>query len=296
MSRRVVLAGASGLIGTALAQALTARGVTVIRLVRRPPSGVDEVRWDPTGRHLDPAALERADAVVNLAGAGIGDKRWSPQRKQAILDSRVDTTHAVATAVAQAGGSIRLVNGSAVGIYGDRGDQVLTEDTPAGTGFLSEVVRAWEGAAWPAMAAGAPVAFARTGIVLAREGGAAAPLLRLARLGLGGPLGRGRQWWAWITLADEVAALVHLVDGGLTGPVNLCAPEPARQGAIAKALGRALHRPAVLPAPAPALRLVLGEFAGDILGSQRVLPTRLVDDGFRHQHPDLESAAAWLTA
>lgn len=295
MTRRIVLAGASGLIGTALTAALSGRGDEVVRLVRRAPTGPDEVRWDPATRRLHPSVLESADAVVNLAGAGVGDKRWGPAHKQAVIDSRVDTTHAIASAVADLGATTRVVNGSAVGYYGDRGEEVLTEHSGPGTGFLAEVVRAWEGAAAPAVEAGAPVAFARTGIVLAAEGGAAAPLLRMARLGLAGPLGSGRQWWPWVTLADEVAALRHLLDGGLTGPVNVCAPEPARQRDVARALARALHRPAGLPAPAVALRLALGEFAGDILGSQRVLPTRLVDDGFRHQHPSLQEAVAWLT-
>lgn len=293
MTRRVVVAGASGLIGDALCVSLRQRGDTVVRLVRRAPTASDELRWDPATRHLDPGALEGADAVVNLAGAGIGDERWSPARKHEIIASRVDTTHALATAAA-AVGSVRLVGGSAVGYYGDRGDEVLTEDSPPGTGFLTEVVRAWEGAAQPALDAGVPVAFARTGIVLAPQGGAAARLLTFTRLGLGGPLGSGRQWWPWITLVDEVRALLHLIDGDLTGPVNVIGPAPARQRDVARALGRALGRPAVLPAPAPALRLVLGEFAGDILGSQRAVPERLRDNGFRHDHESIESACTWL--
>ncbi|GGL22243.1 TIGR01777 family protein [Phycicoccus endophyticus] len=294
---RVAVTGSSGLIGTALVAALRARGDDVLRLVRREPAAPDEVRWDPATRRLDPAVLDGVDAVVNLAGAGVGDHRWSPAYKREILASRTDATTAVATAVAATGAPVRLVSGSAVGFYGDRGDQPLTEADAAGTGFLAEVVLAWEAAAGPAVEAGAPVAFARTGIVMAAGGGAMAPLLRLARLGLGGPLGSGRQFWPWVTLVDEVRALVHLVDRpDVTGAVNLTGPAPARQREVAAALGRALHRPAVLPAPSLALRAVVGEFAGEILGSQRIVGEALLASGFVHEHADLDAAARWLVA
>ena len=294
---RIVVTGSSGLIGTALVAALRERGDEVVRLVRRAPSAADEVRWDPASRHLDPAVLDDVDGVVNLAGAGVGDKRWTPAYKHTILASRTDPRTAVAAAVAAADHPVRLVSGSAVGYYGDRGDEELTEANPPGTGFLSDVVIAWEAAAAPAVEAGAPVAFARTGIVMARNGGAMQPLLRLARLGLGGPLGLGRQFWPWITLTDEVGALLHLLDHPeVTGPVNLCGPSPARQRDVAAALGRALHRPALLPAPSPALRLVVGEFAGEILGSQRIVGDVLRESGYRHVHPDLDTAARWLVA
>lgn len=292
---RIVVTGSSGLIGTRLVAALRGRGDEVVALVRRAPRGDDEVQWDPATRSLDPSVLDGVDGVVNLAGAGVGDARWTPSYKHEILASRTDSTTAVATAVAAQGRPVRLVNGSAVGYYGDRGDEELTEASPPGTGFLADVVLAWEAAAQPAVDAGAPVAFARTGIVLARHGGAMQPLLRLARLGLGGPLGPGRQFWPWITLDDEAAAIIHLLDRpDVTGPVNLVAPAPARQRDIAAAVGRALGRPAVLPAPSPVLRAVVGEFAGEILGSQRVVGDVLVGSGFRHLHGDLDEATAWL--
>lgn len=296
MSRRVAIAGASGLIGSALSTALRARGDTVVSLVRRPARGPLEVSWDPGTGVLAPTALDGVDAVVNLAGAGVGDRRWTSSYKRLILSSRIATTSTLARAVAAAPAPPRFVVGTAVGYYGDRGDELLTEDSSGGDGFLADVVRAWEAAAAPALEAGAATAFARTGLVLSPDGGAAAPLVRLARFGLAGPLGPGSQYWPWITLADEVRALLFLLDGDLTGPVNLTGPAPARQRDVAAALGRSLHRPAFLPAPGFALRLALGEFAGDVLASQRVLPERLLADGFAHEHPTLERAVDWLVA
>ncbi|PKW25635.1 TIGR01777 family oxidoreductase [Phycicoccus duodecadis] len=294
---RIAVTGSSGLIGTALVAALQQRGDEVVRLVRRAPSRPDEVQWDPSSRHLDPQVLGAVDGVVHLAGAGVGDHRWTPSYKHEILASRTDSTTAVARAVAEVGHPVRLVSGSAVGFYGDRGDEELTERSPPGTGFLADVVLAWEAAAQPAVDAGASVAFARTGIVLAPEGGAAAPMLKLGRLGLGGPLGSGKQFSPWITLVDEVGALLHLLDHPeVTGPVNLVGPAPVRQREIAAAIGRAVHRPALLPAPSFAMKAVLGEFAGDVLASQRVVGDALVAGGFHHTHGDLESAVAWLVA
>ena len=294
---RIAVTGSSGLIGTALVAALRRRGDEVVRFVRATPRAPAEVRWDPSSRRLDPSLLDGVDGVVHLAGAGVGDKRWSPAHKHAILASRTDSTTAVASAVAAADHPVRLVSGSAVGYYADRGDEELTEASPAGAGFLADVVLAWEAAAQPAVDAGASVAFARTGIVMAMEGGAMKPLLRLARLGLAGPLGSGRQFWPWITLPDEVAALLHLLDRpDVTGPVNLAAPAPARQRDIVAALGRVLHRPAVLWAPSPALRVVIGEFSGEILGSQRIVGSALATSGFACTHRDLDSAVRWLVA
>jgi NAD dependent epimerase/dehydratase family enzyme len=313
----VAVTGSSGLIGTPLVAALRERGDEVLRLVRRPPRRPDEVQWDPASRHLDPGVLDGVDAVVNLAGAGVGEHRWTPSYKHEVLSSRTDSTHAVATAIAATGRPVRLVNGSAVGFYGDRGEEELTEDSPAGTGFLADVVLAWEAAAQPAVDAGAPTAFARTGIVLARpsgssgsllrldrsgllvatDGGAAGPLLRAARLGLGGRLGSGRQFWPWITLPDEVGALLHLLDHPeVTGPVNLVGPTPSRQKEVARALGEALHRPAVLWVPSVALHVALGEFAGDIVDSQRIVGEALAASGYRYEHGDLASAVRWLVA
>lgn len=295
--KRIAVTGSSGLIGTAVVAALRERGDEVVRFVRRPAQGRDEVQWDPTSRTLDPRALDGVDGIVHLAGAGVGDKRWSPAYKREILSSRTDTTHALATAVAQVQHPVRFVSGSAVGYYGDRGDEPLTETSPPGEGFLTDVVLAWEASAAPAVDAGASVALARTGIVLARQGGAMERLLQLARFGLAGPLGSGKQYWPWITLDDEVGALLHLLDrDDITGPVNLSAPEPARQREIVSAIGRALNRPAILPAPSPALRIVLGEFATEILGSQRIVGDVLAASGYEFIHPDLEGAARWLVS
>ena len=292
---RVAVAGSSGLIGSALSASLRARGTEVIRLVRRAPTSPDERAWDPAKGELDPSVLDRVDAVITLAGAGVGDRRWSPSYKQEILASRVDSTRTLAAAAAAAGVP-RMVAGSAIGIYGDRGDEVLTEASAPGTGFLVEVVRAWEEAADPAREAGVAVAHARTGLVAARQGGAMEPILRLARLGLGGPLGSGRQWWPLLSLDDEVAALIWLIDNDLTGPVNLAPPQPVRQRELAREIGRQLHRPAILPAPGLAMRVAVGEFAGEVLASTRVLPHVLLDHGFEWQQPDLPSLVRWLLA
>ncbi len=299
MVKRVAVTGSSGLIGGALRRHLTDRGDSVLRVVRRAPQGPDEVQWDPSRGELDAAALSEADAVVNLAGVGIGDKRWNAEHKREVERSRTDATGTVSQALVrvkeQTGRSIRLVNASAVGYYGDRGDEVLTEDSPPGQDFLAGVVTRWEGATQPAVDAGLSVASARTGLVMSPDGGAFSPLLLLGKLGLGGPMGTGREWWPWITLVDEVAALTHLIDHDeVVGPVNLVAPTPARQKDIARELGRALHRPAFVPAPRFALRIVVGEFADSIIASQRLEPQVLTASGFGFEHADLTSAVRWL--
>lgn len=297
MPQRVAITGSSGLIGSALSAFLRDRGDEVVHLVRRPARTPDEIRWDPSSRHLDPASLDGVTAVVNLAGAGVGDHRWTPRYQQQILASRVDSTHTIATALAQRGGQSRLVSGSAVGFYGDRDDEVLTEDSGAGSGFLTEVVRAWEAATAPAAAAGIPVAFSRTGLVMAPHGGALERMIPLARAGINGPLGSGRQWWPWISLRDTVAALAHLVDHPeVVGPVNVVGAAPARQRDVAKALGRAVHRPAVLPAPSFGIKAVLGGFAVEVLTSKRAVPARLADSGFVHQDVDLDATFAALVS
>lgn len=294
--RRVAVTGASGFIGGALAAYLTDRGDEVIRLVRRAPTRPLERLWSPAPGGLDPTVLEDVDAVVHLAAAGVGDHRWTPAYKDLVLRSRVEGTRAVAEAIARTGRPIRFVCGSAIGYYGDRDEEILTERSDPGTGFLAEVVRAWEGAAEAAHAAGAPVAFARHGLVMGPKGGAFAKVLRLGRLGLGGPMGDGRQYWSWITLTDSVRALGHLIDRpDVVGAVNIVGPDPRPQRVVAREIGRALHRPAILPAPAIALRVVLGEFADDILGSQRVMPFVLTGSGFTFEHSTLVDAAAWLT-
>jgi uncharacterized protein len=299
MTKRVAVTGSSGLIGGALRRSLAGRGDEVVRLVRHRPSAPDEVQWDPSRGRLDEGALDGVDAVVNLAGIGIGDRRWNAEHKREVERSRTDATGTIAQALAahhtRTGAAIRLVNASAVGYYGDRGDEVLTEASAPGQDFLAGVVTRWEGAAQPAIDAGVPVAFTRSGLVMALEGGAFQPILRLGRLGLGGPMGTGREWWPWITLVDETRAITHLLDHSeLVGPFNLAAPEASRQMEIAAMIGRTLSRPAVVPAPRVALRAVIGEFADYVLASQRVEPAGLVASGFTFEHPDLEGAVRWL--
>ncbi|MBB2984985.1 TIGR01777 family oxidoreductase [Terracoccus luteus] len=301
MGKRVAVTGSTGLIGGALCRHLVSRGDSVVRLVRRPTEAADEVQWDPASGSLAPAALDGVDAVVNLAGVGIGDKRWDDEYKRAVETSRIDATGTVVRALTdhleRTGNRVRLVNASAVGFYGDRGDEVLTERSPAGDDFLAGLTTRWEAATAPAAAAGLDVAYVRTGLVMARGGGAFKPLLLLARLGLGGPLSSGEQWMPWITLPDEVRAIVHLVDQpDVTGPVNLTGPAPVRQKEMAKVLGRAVSRPAFVPAPRLALRVVVGEFADSILASQRVMPDVLRDSGFVFEHERVTDAVSWLTA
>jgi uncharacterized protein (TIGR01777 family) len=292
--QRVAITGASGLIGSALSAFLSARGDEVVHLVRREPRTSSEIGWDPASRTLDPGDLSGLTAVVHLAGAGVGAHRWTPAYKQEILASRVNGTATIATALADLGEPIALVSASAIGAYGDRGEEILTEDSPAGQGFLADVVRAWEAATTPAKDAGLRVVHARTGLVLTPDGGAMERVLPLARFGLAGPLGTGRQYWSWITLHDELRALAHLIDQNLVGPVNLVSNQPLRQAEVMKALGAQLGRPAVLPAPALALKVALGEFASDILASQRILPSVLTASGFVFDHDTIQSAMRWL--
>ncbi len=294
---RIAVTGSHGLIGSALVLALREVGHDVVQLVRSDPTGPDEVRWDPAAGTIDRAGLAGVEAAVHLAGAGVGDHRWSEDYKREIKDSRVLGTRTLVDALTSLDPLPRvLVSGSAIGYYGERGDEVLTEDSGPGEGFLVDVVEAWEAEADPARSAGIRVVHPRTGLVMARSGGAFAQLRLLARFGLAGPLGNGRQWWSWITLPDQVAALIHLLESSeLAGPVNLTAPEPERNAEVIRAIARAFHRPALLPAPAFALKLVLGEFAGEVLGSQHVVPDRLVGDGFAFQHSTLAAAADWVT-
>ncbi|WP_114905767.1 TIGR01777 family oxidoreductase [Ornithinimicrobium murale] len=298
----VAITGSSGLLGSALSQALRARGDEVIHLVRRAPSqdvpdGVREVRWDPAQGLSDPGALEGVTAAVNLAGAGLGDRRWTDRYKEMLVHSRITTTTMLCQALLTLPHRPRLLSGSAIGVYGSRGDAVLTEQSSLGEGFVADLARDWEHATWAAEEGGLPVAHLRTGIVLSRSGGALARLLPLVRFGLAGPMGDGTQFWSWISLPDHVAAMLWLLDHpDVTGPVNLTAPEPERQRAVVEALASVLHRPSLVPAPTIALRLALGEMAGEVLGSQRVLPTVLQEHGFEFSHPDLASAAAWVTS
>ncbi|MER5181473.1 TIGR01777 family oxidoreductase [Streptomyces sp. NPDC002896] len=289
---RIAVAGSSGLIGTALVRSLTADGHEVVRLVRRPPRAPDEVEWDPKRQYVDTAGLAGCDALVNLAGAGIGDHRWTAAYKQEIRDSRVLGTAALADAVASLDEPPRVfLSGSAIGFYGDTGDRAVDESAPPGDGFLPSMVVQWEEAAAAAEEAGIRTVFARSGLVVAREGGAWGRLFPLFRAGLGGRLGDGRQYWSFIALHDEVAALRHLLDTGeLSGPVNLTAPHPVTNREVTEAMARVLRRPAVFPVPAPVLRAALGEMSREILTSQRVLPTRLLESGFAFAFPGVEDA------
>ncbi|WP_406381011.1 TIGR01777 family oxidoreductase [Streptomyces sp. NBC_01618] len=289
---RIAVTGASGLLGAALVRSLRADGHEVVRLVRRPARAGDEVEWNPRRRYVDVAGLVGCDAVVHLAGAGVGDHRWTPAYKREIRDSRVLGTTAIAEAVASLDAPPKvLLSGSAIGYYGDTGDRAVDESAPAGEGFLPSVCVEWEAATAAAQEAGVRTVHARTGLVVAREGGAWGRLFPLFRAGLGGRLGNGRQYWSFIALHDEVAALRHILETeSLSGPVNLTGPDPVTNGEVTAAMGRVLRRPTFLTAPAPALRIVLGDFAEDVLGSQRVLPGRLLDSGFVFAFPGIDAA------
>jgi uncharacterized protein (TIGR01777 family) len=262
----------------------------VVRLVRREPRSRDEVRWDPQRQRIDAVGLLGCAAVVNLAGAPVAGRPWTETYKRKIRDSRVLGTATLAEAVASLEEPPRVfVNGSAIGFYGDTGDRAVDESAPPGDGFLPSVCVEWEEATAPAREAGVRTVLPRTGLVVSREGGAWARLFPLFRAGVGGRMGDGRQYWSYVALHDEVAAIRHLIDTeSLSGPVNLTAPDPLTNREITEAMGRVLRRPTLLTAPAPLLRLALGDMAEDILGSQRVLPTRLLASGFTFAFPSIE--------
>ncbi|MDM4720088.1 TIGR01777 family oxidoreductase [Micromonospora sp. WMMA1363] len=291
---RILMAGASGFLGTRLAGLLTADGHEVTRLVRRPPRGPDERRWNPPAAQLDPAVVAAADAVVNLAGAGVGDRRWTDEYRRIIRTSRVDTTTTLAITIAGLPAADRpevLVNSSAVGWYGNTGDRVVEEDAPAGEGFLADVCRVWEAATRPAEDAGVRVVRLRTGLPLHRDGGLLKPQLLPFKLGVAGRLGSGRQWLPWISMTDWLtAAAFTLARADLAGPVNAVGPAPVTNAEFTRELARQLHRPAVVPIPALALKVALGGFAQEALTSARVLPGVLTQAGFTWRHPDLASA------
>ncbi|QGH69490.1 TIGR01777 family oxidoreductase [Pseudactinotalea sp. HY158] len=289
----VLLAGASGLLGSALTRSLAARGQTIRRLVRREPTAPGQVRWDPS-RDLDGEVLDGVSAVINLGGAGVSDRRWTRARKRLLLDSRVGPTSTLSRAIARkvAGGSrIRYLQAGAIGWYGDGGEHDLTESMPAGSTPLAHLCRAWEAAAGPAREAGAEVVTLRTGIVLSPHGGAMGPLLPLIKLGLAGPLGPGTQWWAWIHVDDWVGAVIHVLESDHVGPVNLTAPHPSRNRDVIAALARAAHRPSLIRAPGWALRVALDGFGEEILRSQRAVPHVLTELGYSFVHPEVDSAA-----
>jgi hypothetical protein len=290
---RILISGASGLIGSALRLSLTQHGDEAAALVRHSPRA-GEVQWNP-GRALDPQKLFEFDAIVHLAGKNIAG-RWSEKFKQEVRDSRVQGTHTLATAAAasfrQCGNPRAFIAASAIGYYGNRGDEVLTETSTAGRGFLPEVCVEWEAAADPAREAGLRVAHMRIGVVLAKDGGALPPLLLPFRLGLGGRIGNGRQYWSWIALEDVVGAFAFAVhDERVSGPVNVVAPHPARVSDFVHALGEALYRPTMLPLPTVAVKLLLGEMGETLLlDSAKVIPTKLETTGYKFVYPDLGGA------
>ena len=296
----ILITGSSGLIGTALIDRLREQGRGVTRLVRDQRTsvpGTTDVRWDPAAGTIDEEGLERAgpfDGVVHLAGAGIGDRRWTPARKKVVHDSRTGSTQLLVGALLQLPTPPpALVSGSAVGFYGDRGDEELTEVSSVGTGFLAGLCRTWEHAAEPATDAGIRTVLLRTGIVISGHGGVLGKQLPLFRLGLGGRTGTGRQYRSWITIEDEIGVILRCLDDDrLSGPVNATSPAPATDAELAKALGAALHRPTVLSVPASAIRLALGsEMAGElVLAGQRVLPSVLMAHDHRFVHTDLTEA------
>lgn len=288
----VAVTGASGMIGAQLVRSLAEDGIRVVRMVRRAPRSDDEVMWDPERRLVDIDALRdaRVTAIVHLAGAGVGDHRWTSSYKRQILRSRVDGTAAIATAAASLPSVRALISASAIGYYGDTGDRIVDESDPPGEGFLADVVAQWEAAAAPAQEAGLRVAFARTGLVVTDQGGAWGRMVPIFRAGLGGRIGPGTQLWSFISLTDEIRGLRFLLDHELRGPFNLVAPEPITNAEASRLLGAALHRPAAIPVPAFALRTVLGEFAHEIVVNQAVAPRRLTAAGFTWCHPRLADA------
>ena len=290
----IAITGASGLIGTALSASLTSQGHRPIALVRRAAkAGADEIQWDPAGGTIDAASLEGIDAVVHLAGAGIGDKRWTDDRKKVIRDSRTEGTSLLATALA--GLSTKpsvFVSGSGIGYYGSQGDSVLTEADPAGTGFLADVCVEWEAATAPASVAGIRTALARTSVVMSDQGGTLKKQLLLFKLGLGGRFGPGTQWLSWISLTDEVRALEFMITNDIAGPVNLCAPNPVTNLEFTKALGSVLKRPTLVPVPLFGPKLLFGSELVEqlILASQKGMPSVLTKAGFTFEDPELEPA------
>ena len=291
---RILMTGASGLVGTALAAELRAAGETVNRFVRPgAPTGTGDVAWNPEMDEINLAAAEGADAVVNLAGASIGGGRWTAERKKLLRSSRVDLTEHLVAGLARIKAPPKVfVSASAIGYYGDRGEESLTEQSASGQGFLAQITRDWESAAMKAEQFGARTVIARFGIVLSKNGGALPQMLTPFKLGVGGRIGSGKQWMSWIALDDAIAAIRNAItDAAMRGPLNIVAPNPTRNTEFTRALGHALHRPAIFPAPAFALRLILGEMADALLlSSQRVIPGKLTQHRFRFHYADLESA------
>ncbi|MGD9957370.1 MAG: TIGR01777 family oxidoreductase [Candidatus Nanopelagicales bacterium] len=296
---KVVVSGSSGLIGSTLVASLRADGHDVVTLVRRTPTAAGQVQWDPSlgASGVTPelrAALDGAGAVVNLAGAGVAEKRWDDAWKREILDSRVGATTCLATAITDVASKPPVfVSGSASGYYGDTGPVAVDESSPSGRTFLAQVCTSWELAAEPAREVGVRVVHPRTGTVADADGGAFGRWLPIFKLGGGGPLGSGKQWWSLISLTDEVRGIRHAIDTeSLVGPANFAAPEQITNGDLAKALGRALSRPSLVPAPLFGLKLVLGDFAEELVISQRMAPNALLASGFEFAHPTIDAIVA----
>ena len=289
---KIMISGASGLIGTQLVAKLSQGGHEVIRLVRRSPKS-GEIQWSPKSGTLDAAALEGADAVIHLSGAGIGDKRWTTGYRKEILDSRTDTTALLAKTIASLSRKPSVfLSGSAIGIYGARNDEQLTEVSTHGTGFLADVCEQWEAAAKPAVDAGVRTVYLRTGIVLSPKGGALKKLLPLFKLGVGGKFGNGKQWQSWISIDDEIGAIEYLLTANVSGAVNLTAPNPVTNAEFTKVLASVLKRPAIVPVPTFAPKILLGGELADALlfTGQRVIPAALNASGYTFKHTTLESA------
>ena len=291
VAQRIAVTGASGLIGSALVGYLKSEGHTVQRLVRRATVAPDEIRWDPKTGYVDIDALRGVDAVIHLAGVGVGDKRWTKRYKSEILNSRLLGTTAIANAVAEVKPQV-FISASAIGWYGDSGNRAVVESDSVGNDFLSAVCREWEGAA--DLAGEVRTVKLRTGLVLDPTGGALGRMLPLFRFGLGGKLGSGKQWWSWITLHDVVGAIVFCLEKKISGPVNLTSPNPVTNQEFTAALARAMKRPALFPAPAIALRIALGGFSSEVLGSKKVMPNALTEAGFKWDYPHISTALAAL--
>lgn len=293
---RVLISGASGLVGTELARQLIEAGHEPVKLVRRAVRATNEVSWNPGRGEIDPEIMESIDAVVNLAGATTGRIPWTKNYKKEIVSSRIDSTRTLVTAINRAANPPTvLVSGSASGFYGEGGSSWLTEDSPKGKGFLSDLANNWE---QEAMKAKARVVLVRTTLVMSKKRGALGPLMPLLKLGVGGPIGSGKQFWAWINLVDEAAAIIHLINAPTAhGPFNLTAPEPATCEQMIVGLGKAINRPTFLKIPEFAMKLLIGEAAEELLlVSQKMTANKLIASGFRFRYPDLQSSINWVVA